>query len=80
MPKERQIAIARAVGMAVILLNQILVMAGYSPLPYSSESVEHFVTGAFTVATMFYVYWKNNNITRAAIKAQKVLEEEKNKK
>ncbi len=79
MPKERQIAIARAVGLAVILLNQILVMAGYSVIPYSSEQVEIFVTGAFTVFYSFYAYWKNNNITRAAIKAQKVLEEEKKK-
>lgn len=79
MPKERQLAIARAVGMAVILLNQILVMVGYSPIPYGSEQVEHFVTGAFTVITTFYVYWKNNNITRAAIRAQRVLDEQKGK-
>ena len=79
MPKERQLAIARAVGLAVILLNQLLVMAGYSVIPYSSDQVEHFVTGAFTVVTSFYMYWKNNNITRAAIKAQEVLKEEKKK-
>ncbi len=79
MLNEQKKAIARAVGLAVVLLNQILVMAGYSPLPFASEQFEFVVTGAITVFYSFYAYWKNNNLTRAAVKAQKVLDEEKQK-
>lgn len=76
---EQNKALARAIGLAVVLLNQILVMAGFSPLPYGSEQVEIGVTAVITVVTTFYMYWKNNNLTRAAVKAQKVLDAEKGK-
>lgn len=58
--------IIRTVLLALALLNQSLVLAGYSPLPFEDAQVEVFLTGAFTVATALWAWFKNNDITRKA--------------
>lgn len=64
--------IIRTVLLALALLNQSLVLAGYSPLPFEDAQVEVFLTGAFTVVTALWTWWKNNDITRKARKADEL--------
>lgn len=58
--------IIRTVLLALALLNQSLVLAGYSPLPFEDAQVEVFLTGAFTAVTALWAWFKNNDITRKA--------------
>lgn len=60
--------IIRTILLALALLNQSLVLAGYSPLPFADAQVELFLTGAFTVVTALWSWFKNNDVTRKARK------------
>jgi len=64
--------IIRTVLLALALLNQSLVLAGYSPIPFEDAQVEVFLTGAFTAVTAIWTWWKNNDITRKARKADEL--------
>jgi SPP1 family holin len=48
------------------LINQALVMAGFSPLPFNDEQVENAVTIIFTVVAAIWAWWKDNDITKNA--------------
>ncbi|PAQ12615.1 phage holin [Bacillaceae bacterium SAOS 7] len=52
--------IVRTVVLFVALLNQSLVMMGYSPLPFSDEQVEKFFSMLMTVIAAIWAWWKNN--------------------
>lgn len=64
--------IIRTVLLALALINQSLVFAGYSPLPFEDADVEVFMTGAFTVVAAVVSWWSNNSITRKARKADEL--------
>lgn len=70
----------RTIVLAVALINQSLVLAGYSPLPFDDAQVENTVTIVFSVAASLLAWWKNNSITREAKEADKYLKELKDKK
>lgn len=70
----------RTIVLAVALINQSLVLAGYSPLPFDDTQVENTVTIVFSVAASLLAWWKNNSITREAKEADKYLKELKGKK
>jgi SPP1 family holin len=59
-------AVVRTIVLFLALINQSLVLSGYSPLPIDNQGVEHFVTGSFTFIAAVLAWWKNNNITREA--------------
>ncbi len=61
--------IIRTVVLAFALINQGLTLAGVNPLPFSSESVENFVAGAFTLGASLWTWWKNNSFTENAVAA-----------
>ena len=65
--------IVRTVVLAVALFNQVLSMAGKSPLPFTNEEVEAGVAMALTAGASIWAWWKNNSFTQAAIKADDVL-------
>ncbi|KRG15625.1 hypothetical protein ACA30_05935 [Virgibacillus soli] len=67
--------IIRTIVLIAALINQVLVMAGISPLPFSSEEIELFVTGAFTVVATFIAWWKNNSFTKEAKQADIYMKE-----
>lgn len=67
--KINTVTIIRTVLLALALINQSLVLAGYSPLPFEDADVEVFLTGAFTAVMAVWSWWKNNAITRDARKA-----------
>ena len=66
--------IVRTVVFALALVNQLLVMLGYSPLPMDEETINLAITSIWTVAAAVVTWWKNNSFTQAAIKADKLLE------
>ena len=72
--------IVRAIVLAVALLNQILVMFGFNPLPWSDEQVYEGVTAVFTVAATLWAWYKNNSITEEAKAADEYLRELKERK
>ncbi|GIN59255.1 hypothetical protein J8TS2_35740 [Lederbergia ruris] len=67
--------IIRTIVLILALVNQILVMTGISPLPFTSEEIEYFVTGAFTVVATLWTWYKNNSITKEAKQADTYLKQ-----
>lgn len=70
-------AIVRLVVMLILIINQILIGKGWTPLPYDEEQIYEFVNGLALVAVSIWAWWKNNSITKEAQKADKVLAYEK---
>lgn len=70
-------AIVRLVVMLILIINQILISRGWTPLPYDEEQIYEFVNGLALVTVSIWAWWKNNSITKEAQKADKVLAYEK---
>ena len=68
--------IVRTVVLFVALLNQSLVLAGYSPLPFEDKQVENGVTIVLTVVASIWTWWKNNAVTRQARRNEELLKRE----
>lgn len=73
MKKVEKETIVRTVVLIIALLNNILTMSGYNPLPFSDEEVYTAATAALTVGATLWAWWKNNSFTEKAIEADKVL-------
>ena len=63
----------RTAVLVVALINQMLVMAGWNPLPFAGEDIELFLSGAFTIVAASISWWKDNAITKKAIHNEKFL-------
>lgn len=72
--------IARTGVLIFALLNQILTILGYNPLPWSGEQFYEGFTLLLTVGASLWAWWKNNSFTKEAIEADKVMKELKAKK
>ena len=72
--------IARTGVLIFALLNQILTILGYNPLPWSDEQFYEGFTLLLTVGVSLWAWWKNNSFTKEAIEADKVMKELKAKK
>ncbi|PKR82597.1 phage holin [Heyndrickxia camelliae] len=70
----------RTIVLIIALVNQSLMLAGWSPLPFDDTQVETAVTIVFSVVATSWAYWKNNSHTKAAKKADQYLDELKNNK
>jgi SPP1 family holin len=53
----------KIIVLIVALVNQSLVMSGYSPLPFDDAQVENFVSTAFTIVASL-IAWKSNNFDK----------------
>ena len=71
--------IARSIILLLALVNQCLSLAGIQVLPIADEDINAMVTTLWTLAASVAAWWKNNSFTTAAIKADQVLAQEKNK-
>ena len=69
--------IARTIVLVLALINQILSASGHAVLPIEDAQIETLVSTAFTVITAIVAWWKNNSFTKAAIKADSVMKNEK---
>lgn len=65
--------IARTVVLVVALINQILTMTGYNPLPFADDAVYEGVTAVLTVVGALWAWWKNSSFTPEAIAADHVM-------
>lgn len=70
--KIKKGTIIRTILLAVALVNQILTIAGKSPLPISDEQLETLVSTAITVVIAVINWWKNNSFTSLAIEADEM--------
>lgn len=61
--------IARTVILALALINQVLVIMGYVPIPIADETVVELFSTMAVVITSLIAWWKNNSFTQKAIKA-----------
>jgi SPP1 family holin len=59
------------------LVNQFLIAAGYSPLPFAEGEVEEFVSMLITMASTVWVGYRNTNLSDEAVAAQHQLDEMK---
>lgn len=77
--KATKSTIARTVVLIIALVNQVLTMLGYNPLPWSETEVYEGITLILTVASSLYAWWKNNSFTKEAITADEYMKELKAK-
>lgn len=75
--KIKPATIARTAVLALALANQILSVAGMSPLPIDSATLEPWVTTGLTTAAAVWAWWKNNSFTPEAIRADELMKEMK---
>ena len=75
--KIKPATIARTAVLALALANQVLSVAGLSPLPIDSATLEPWVTTGLTTAAAIWAWWKNNSFTPEAIRADELLKEMK---
>lgn len=71
--------IARTICLVLALANQILAIFGKDVLPFGEESIYQIVSLVATFITAGVAWWKNNSFTSAAIKADKYMNELKEK-
>lgn len=65
--------IIRTVVLLIALLNQILLMIGKNPLPFSEEGIYEAVSMAVMVGASLWAWWKNNSFSPEAIEADRYL-------
>ena len=73
--KIKPATIARTTVLALALANQVLSVAGLSPLPIDSATLEPWVTTGLTTAAAVWAWWKNNSFTPEAIRADELMKE-----
>ena len=57
-------ALIRLVVLVILLINQTLMVLGWSPLPFSEEQIYEGVSSVALVVTAIYTWYKNNNVTK----------------
>lgn len=65
--------IVRTAVLAFALLNQILLVAGCNPLPFTEDEFGQAVSMGITLGAALCAWWKNNSFTQAAIAADEKL-------
>lgn len=67
--------LARAIVMAVTLLNLILTTTGHAPLDLDENTIYVAVTSIWTVVWAIWCFWKNNDFTPEAIRGSDYMRE-----
>ena len=73
-------ALIRLAVLVILLINQTLTLFGWNPLPFSEEQIYEGVSSIAVVIVAIYTWWKNNNVTKEAEKADQYLKELKGRK
>lgn len=71
----RKETLIRTVILILALVNQFLMLKGYSILPIEETEVNELISVAWTVVSALVAWWKNNSFTPEAIEADKYLRE-----
>ncbi|WP_214851618.1 phage holin [Exiguobacterium sp. s193] len=72
---DRHVAALRLIAPLYSIVNLTLLASGYDPLPFDTTAVDLAVTTVVGVTGTLIAWWKNNNLTPAAIEAQVLLRE-----
>lgn len=72
--------IARTGVLIFALINQVLTILGYNPLPWSDEQAYEGFTLLLTVGASLWSWWKNNSFTQEAVQADEYMRELKKKR
>lgn len=67
--------IARTICLGLALINQLLAIYGKQTLEFTNDEIYQFVSLVATFGTAIIAWWKNNSFSKAAIEADKVMEE-----
>ena len=67
--------IIRTAVLAFALINQVLTISGYNPLPFTDEDFGQAVSMILTAGASLWAWWKNNSFTQAAITADEHLKD-----
>jgi len=67
--------IVRLAVLLVALINQALVMSGYSKLPFEGEQVDMFVSTLFTAGASVWAWYKHNFVGKKGKQQKEALEE-----
>lgn len=76
---ERITAIVTVAVQIFLLVQSILTAAGRNPIPLDETTLSEVLTYILTAAWSVWAWWRNNNMTRAAVKGQLVTNREKDK-
>lgn len=67
--------VARTVVLILALVNQVLTVFGWSPIPIEDDTVVELISLAFTVIASLTAWWKNNSFTWEAIAGDDLMHE-----
>ena len=70
--------IARTIVLVIALLNQIFAIFGREQIPIAEDNIYQLVSILFTIGAAVWSWWKNNSVTKNAVKADEYLAELKN--
>ncbi|NBH24646.1 phage holin [Lachnospiraceae bacterium] len=73
--KIEKMTIVRTLVLAFALINQVLTISGYNPLPFTDEDFGQAVSMVLTTGASLWAWWKNNSFTQAAITADEHLKD-----
>ena len=65
--------IVRTAVLIFALVNQVLTISGYHPLPFTEGEFGEAVSMVLTVCAALWSWWKNNSFTQNAITADEQL-------
>lgn len=74
---ERISAVVTAIVQIFLLIQTILTAAGKNPIPLDETAVTEMLTYVVTGVWSLWTWWRNNNITRAAVAGQVTTNTEK---
>lgn len=63
-------AFIRLLVAAILMLNGVLTAKGLNPIPFDESAFSDVALQVATGLSVIWVWWKNNNVTRAAKEAQ----------
>ncbi len=61
MKKEQIAVLVRTAVLFLALLNQLLMVFGYSILPISEQELSELLTALFTAMAAMWAWWKDNS-------------------
>lgn len=67
-------AVTTLVVNGLVILNMILQASGRPAIEIGSEQISLTINAILVVATTVYSWWRNNNITSAAVIGQEILD------
>ena len=67
---ERISAVVTAIVEVFLLINAILTAMGKDPIPFDATTATEFLTYIVTIVWSLWTWWRNNNMTRAAVAGQ----------